>query len=46
MRRAVVKEFEQLGEKLSNYNAIFAYRLMNLCVKAEEVSLLPVEATF
>jgi ribosome recycling factor len=44
MRRAVVKEFEQLGEKLSNYNAIFAYRLMNLCVKAEEVSLLPVEA--
>lgn len=43
MRRAVVKEFERLGEALSNTNAVFAYRLMNLCVKAEEVSLLPVQ---
>ena len=43
MRRAVIKEFERLGEVLSNYNAVFAFRLKNLCVKAEEVSLLPVE---
>ena len=43
MKRAIINEFERLGETLSNYNAIFAYRLMNLCVKAEEVSLLPIE---
>ena len=43
MKRAIINEFERLGEYLSNYNAIFAYRLMNLCVKAEEVSLLPIE---
>ena len=43
MKRAIFNEFERLGEYLSNYNAIFAYRLMNLCVKAEEVSLLPIE---
>jgi hypothetical protein len=43
MRRAVIKEFERLGEVLSNYNAVFAFRLKNLCVKAEEVSLLSVE---
>ena len=42
MRRAVVNEFEQLADALSSYNAMFAYRLMNLCVKAEEVSLLPI----
>lgn len=43
MRRIVVKEFEDLAEALSNYNAMFAYRVMNLCVKAEEVSLLPIQ---
>lgn len=43
MKRAIINEFERLGDTLSNYNAIFAYRLMNLCVKAEEVSLLPIE---
>ena len=43
MRRSVINEFDQLGESLSNLNAQFAYRLKNLCVKAEEVSLLPVE---
>lgn len=43
MKRAIFNEFERLGEYLSNYNAIFAYRLMNLCVKAEEVALLPIE---
>ena len=30
-----------LGDALSTLNAQFAYRLMNLCVKAEPVSLLP-----
>lgn len=43
MRRAVLKEYELLGESLSNHSAVFGYRLKNLCVKAEEVSLLPIE---
>lgn len=43
MKRAIVKEFDQLGEMLSNYCGMFSYRLKNLCVKAEEVSLLPVQ---
>ena len=42
MKRAIIKEFEQLGEMLSNYSGMLSYRLKNLCVKAEEVSLLPV----
>ena len=33
-----------LGDALSTLNAQFNYRLMNLCVKAEPVSLLSVEA--
>lgn len=32
-----------MGESLSNQSAQFAYRMKNLCVKAEEVALLPVE---
>ena len=43
MRRAVLKEYDLLGESLSNYSAVFGYRLKNLCVKAEEVSLLPIK---
>lgn len=43
MRRVIVNEFDQLAEALSSYNAMFAYRMMNLCVKAEEVSLLSVQ---
>lgn len=43
MRRVLIREFDQLGEALSNFNAMFAFRLMNLCVKAEEVALLPVK---
>jgi hypothetical protein len=43
MRRATIKEFELLGENLSSYCGVFTYRLQNLCVKAEEVSLLPIE---
>ena len=33
-----------LGDTLSTLNAQFSYRLMNLCVKAEPVSLLSIEA--
>ena len=43
MKRAIYKEFDQYGDDLSGHCARFSYRLMNLCVKAEEVSLLPVE---
>lgn len=43
MRRAIIREFDQLGELLSNYSAMFSYRLKNLCVKAEEVALLPIQ---
>lgn len=44
MRRNIIREFEQLSESLSNYSTMFGYNLKNLCVKAEEVSLLPVQA--
>ena len=44
MKKAVYREFDQYGEELSGHCARFAYRLMNFCVKAEEVALLPVEA--
>jgi hypothetical protein len=44
MRRDIIKEFDMLGDALSTLNAQFSYRLMNLCVKAEPVSLLSVEA--
>lgn len=44
MKRETIKEFDKLGEALSTLNAQFAYRLMNLCVKAEPVSLLSIEA--
>ena len=43
MKRAIYKEYDLYGDDLSGHCARFAYRLMNLCVKAEEVSLLPVE---
>jgi ribosome recycling factor len=44
MKREIIKEFDMLGDALSTLNAQFTYRLMNLCVKAEPVSLLSIEA--
>jgi len=44
MNRAAIKEFEKMSDSLSTLNAQFAYRLMNLCVKSEPVSLLPITA--
>ena len=43
MRRVIVKEFEDLADALSNYNGMFVYRVKNFCVKADEVSLLPIK---
>ena len=42
MKRSVISLFEAMEEKLSGYVAVANYRYMNLCVKAEEVSLLSV----
>lgn len=44
MRRNIIREFEQLADALSGYSTMFGYNLKNLCVKAEEVSLLPIQA--
>ena len=44
MRRNIIREFEELADALSSYSTMFGYNLKNLCVKAEEVSLLPIQA--
>jgi len=43
MRRNIIREFEELAEALSNYSLMLAYNLQNLCVKAEEASLIPIK---
>lgn len=42
MNRAAIREFDKMCDSLSTLNAQFSYRLMNLCVKSEPVSLLPI----
>lgn len=42
MKRSIISLYEAMDEKLSGYVAVANYRYMNLCVKAEEVSLLSV----
>ena len=42
MKRSVSREYNQLQEKLTGYVAMLNFRFMNLCIKAEEASLLPV----
>ena len=43
MRRNIIREFDKLAEDLSNFTAMFNFRLKDLCVKAEEVALLSVK---
>ena len=43
MRRIIIKEFDKLAEDLSNFVAMFNFRMKDLCVKAEEVALLSVK---
>ena len=43
MRRATIKEFDSLAQKLTSYVGIMDFRFKNLCVKAEHISLLPIE---
>lgn len=42
MKRSIINQYDQLQEKLSGYLAMLNFRYMNLCVKAEEASLLPI----
>ena len=43
MKRAIINQLGQLSEQLKGYVGALNYRYMNLCVKAEEASLLPVQ---
>ena len=43
MKRAIINQFGQLSEQLKGYVAALNYRYLNLCVKAEEASLLPIQ---
>ena len=43
MRRIIIREFDKLAEDLSNFTAMFSFRLKELCVKAEEAALLSVK---
>ena len=42
MKRSVLHDYNQLEEKLTGYVAMLNFKFLNLCVKAEEASLLPV----
>jgi len=44
MRRATIAEYDRLADKLASLVAMMDYRFKNICVKAEEVSLLPITA--
>lgn len=43
MKRAIINQLSQLSEQLKGYAAALHYRYLNLCVKAEEASLLPIQ---
>lgn len=42
MKRSIISQFDKLKGRLSGYVAMMNYRYMNLCIKAEEASLIPV----
>ena len=43
MKRAIINQLGQLSEQMKGYVAALNYRYLNLCVKAEEASLLPIQ---
>ena len=43
MKRAIINQLGQLSEQLKGYVGALNYRYLNLCVKAEEVSLVPIQ---
>ena len=43
MKRSISNQYDQLQEKLKGYVAMMNFRYINLCIKAEPVSLIPVK---
>jgi len=43
MRRATISEYDKLTNSLCNHVGIMNFRLMNICIKADPVSLVAVE---
>ncbi len=43
MKRAIINYFDLLQEKMAGYVSMLSFRYMNLCIKAEEASLIPVQ---
>lgn len=43
MKRSIINQLSQLSERHQGYVAALNYRYLNLCIKAEEASLLPVQ---
>ncbi len=43
MKRSIINYFDMLQERLTAYVAMLNFRYMNLCVKAEEASLIPIQ---
>jgi len=43
MKRALSNQYDQLYEKLKGYVAMMNFRFLNLCIKADPVSLIPVK---
>jgi len=43
MKRSIINKLSQLSEELKGYVGALNYRYMNLCVKAEEASMLPIK---
>lgn len=43
MKRAIIKVLHDMESQLSGQSAVAAYGYMKLCVKAEEMALLPVK---
>lgn len=42
MKRSIISQYDQLKGRLSGYVAMMNFRYMNLCIKAEEASLIPI----
>ena len=43
MKRSISNECNQLQEKLTSYVAMLNFKYMNLCIKAEPMSLIPIK---
>lgn len=43
MKRAVSNAVDTLGSKMATHVSVFGFELLNLCIKAEEASLIPVQ---